>query len=288
MLVAIFIWVSMLLTFIDKAKNSICKSHCGYVLGHTNIFNPMNWIFVKAAKVFPIDYVIFLLLVLFFFSSSVVGIATIGIRFLWLKIFQIRRSHTSPQALLMATVMLTLMAFAINYSLAMIVAPQYAHFGPQTFCDRPLRHPDDQPDCTNHTRAIKPCSEISESQAATNVCTASVGSKFLDSITINFSFFGAVDFWAQIAFLGEFPLPFVFRINGVTAVYLILFITSLVRTPKLDEYQLDQDAEEEEEEGLLASTGRRFGATWQDITGRAKKRTDNSEEGPRLVDNEED
>lgn len=36
---------------------------------------------------------------------------------------------------------------------------------------------------------------------------------------------------------------------------------------------LDQDAEEEEEEGLLASTGRRFGATWQDITGRAKKGT---------------
>lgn len=34
---------------------------------------------------------------------------------------------------------------------------------------------------------------------------------------------------------------------------------------------LDQDAEEAEEEGLLASTGRRFGATWQDITGRAKK-----------------
>jgi LMBR1 domain-containing protein 1 len=32
---------------------------------------------------------------------------------------------------------------------------------------------------------------------------------------------------------------------------------------------MEQDAEEDEEEGLLASTGRRFGATWQDITGRA-------------------
>ncbi len=39
----------------------------------------------------------------------------------------------------------------------------------------------------------------------------------------------------------------------------------------MDEYQLDVDAEEEEEEGLLASTGRRFGATWQDITGRGSK-----------------
>lgn len=55
------------------------------------------------------------------------------------------------------------------------------------------------------------------------------------------------------------------------AVYLIVFTTTLFRTPKLDQYMMDQDVEEEEEEGLLASTGRRFGATWQDITGRAKK-----------------
>lgn len=31
---------------------------------------------------------------------------------------------------------------------------------------------------------------------------------------------------------------------------------------------MDEDAEEAEEEGLLGATGRRFGATWQDITGR--------------------
>lgn len=59
----------------------------------------------------------------------------------------------------------------------------------------------------------------------------------------------------------------------LVAVYLVIFITTLFRTPKLDQYMMDQDMEEEEEEGLLASTGRRFGATWQDITGRAKKST---------------
>ncbi|MCJ1285005.1 hypothetical protein MMC26_004342 [Xylographa opegraphella] len=257
-LVALFIWVSMLLTGIDKAKNSICKSHCGYVLGHIQIFNPLNWILVKSAKVFPIDYVLFLLLVLLFFASSVVGIATVGIRFLWLKIFNIRKGHTSPQALIMATVMLILIALAINYSMAMMVAPQYSHYGPQTFCDHPLRHPGEQPNCTDHPAHIRPCSEVTDNPAAKNVCTPSVISTFLDRITVNFSFFGVVDFWAQFVFL---------------AVFLVVFITSLFRTPKLDEYQLDQDAEEDEEEGLLASTGRRFGATWQDITGRASKRT---------------
>ena len=289
LLVAIFVWVCMLLTFIDKAKNSICKSHCGYVLGHNKIFNPMNWIFVMSAKIFPIDYVIFLLLVLLFFFSSVVGIASIGIRFLWIKIFQIRKGHTSPQALLLATILLTLMALAIQYSVAMLVAPQYAHYGPQTFCDRPLRHPDDQPDCTNHTKAIKPCSEVSTSQAAANVCTASVISTFIDSITIDFSFFGDVTFWAQIGFLGtQSTTRLCTLLMSLSAVYLIVFVLSLFRTPRLNAYQLDQDLEEEEEEGLLASTGRRFGATWQDITGKAKKPTGGAVRGRESIDRDDE
>ena len=207
MLVALFIWVSMLLTGIDKAKNSICKSRCGYILGYVNVFNPINWIFVMSSKIFPIDYVVFLLLVLLFFASSVVGIAAIGIRFLWIKLFQIRKGHTSPQALLMATVLLTLIALAMNYSLAMFVAPQYTHYGPQTYCDLPLRYPTDQPDCSTHKSKIRPCSELSTSQAARNVCTPSVVSTFLDSITVNFSFFGVVCFWAQFAFLGMYYIP---------------------------------------------------------------------------------
>lgn len=44
-----------------------------------------------------------------------------------------------------------------------------------------------------------------------------------------------------------------------------------MRTPKLDTDELDQDLEEDEQEGLLASTGRRFNATWSDITGRAQR-----------------
>ena len=203
MLVAILVWVSMLLTGIDKAMHSVCKTHCGYVLAHTNLFNPLNWVFVKSAKVFPIDYVLFMLLVLLFFSSSVVGVATIGIRFLWLRIFQIRKGHTTPQALLMATVLLTLIALAVNYAIAMLVAPQYAHWGPQTYCNLPPRHGGDQPDCTHHKNAILPCTEKSHSEAARVVCTPSVISTFLDRITVNFSFFGVVDFWAQFAFLGQ-------------------------------------------------------------------------------------
>lgn len=252
--VVLLIFASMLVTGIDKAKNSICKRHCGYLLAHTNLFQPINFILVKTAKVFPIDYVIFLLITMLFFSASIIGIATIGIRLLWITIFRIRKAHTSPQALLMATVLLTLMTLAINYAIAMMVAPQYAAFGPQTFCDRQPRHPGEQPDCSEHKSKIIACTEISKNEAAKNVCTPSVASTFLNRIVVNFPFFGVVDFWAQFAFLG---------------IFLIAFVLLLFRTPKLGEGDSDSDIIEEEEEGLIASTNRRLGATWEDITGRA-------------------
>lgn len=256
MLFALLIFASMLITGIDKAKNSVCGAHCGYILGHINIFQPLNWILVKSSKVFPIDYVLFLLLVLFFFSASVVGIATAGIRFLWITIFKIRKGHTSPQALLMATVLLTLIVLAINYSVAMVVAPQYATWGPQTYCDMKTNSLDEQPDCSDHKDLIRPCSELATNPSAQQVCTPSVLSTFINRVTINFPFFGIVLFWAQFAFL---------------AVYLIVFLTTLFKAPSLDQEQIDRDLEEEEEEGLLASTGRRFGAAWSDVTGRARK-----------------
>ncbi|KAF1932521.1 putative lysosomal cobalamin transporter [Didymella exigua CBS 183.55] len=253
MLFALVIFASMLVTGIDKAKNSICGSHCGYILAQINLFQPLNWVLVKSARVFPVDYVLFLLLTLFLFSASVVGIATAGIRFLWLTIFKIRKGHTSPQALLMATVLLTLIVLGINYSVAMVVAPQYATFGPQTYCDLPVNRAGDRPDCSEHREAIKPCSELASNPVAHDVCTPSVLSTFINRVTINFPFFGLVLFWAQFAFL---------------AVYAVVFLTTLFKVPRLDQDQIDADLEEDEEEGLLASTGRRFGATWQDITGR--------------------
>lgn len=203
LLVAVLTWVSMLLTGIDKAKNSICKERCGYILGNINIFNPINWILVKSATVFPVDYILFTLLVLFLFSSSVYGIASVGIRFLWIRILQVRKGHTFPQALLMATVMLALITLALNYSISMVMAPQYATYGSQTFCDHPPRHPGEQPDCTDLETLIKPCSELADNEAAKNVCTPSIVSTFLNRITLNFPFFGIVDFWAQFVFLGK-------------------------------------------------------------------------------------
>jgi len=136
LLLSISIFISMLITSIDKSKNSVCGKSCGYILTKINILNPINWLFVATSRVFPIDYVLALILVLDLFIASVVGTAFVGIRFLWVSLFEIRPGHTKPQGLLMATVMLTLTVLAINYSITMIIAPQYAHYGGQKFCNK--------------------------------------------------------------------------------------------------------------------------------------------------------
>jgi LMBR1 domain-containing protein 1 len=285
LLVAFFIAVAMLLSGIDKAKNSVCKAKCGYIFAHVKIFNPINWILVKSSKVFPVDYVLVALLVLFFFCSSVVGIAGVGIRFLWLRLFGIRRGATEPQAMLLAIVMLTLISLAVNFALTTIVAPQYATFGPQTYCAKSPPRPGAQPDCSNNPELIRPCSERTSEATAYDVCTPSVVSTFINRVNIRYPYFGAFNFWAQFVFIGKLleesfffstfaPLylcrgPARVVTDGmIVALFLMVFVTSLIRAPKLGQTQLDQDAEEAEEEGLLASTGRRFGATWQDITGK--------------------
>ncbi|GAB0132815.1 hypothetical protein EsDP_00001241 [Epichloe bromicola] len=260
---SVLIWVSMLITGIDKAMNSVCKKRCGYILGSTHIFQPMNWVFVKLARVFPVDYVLMALLILFLFSSTISGIATVGIRFLWIRIFQIRRGRTAPQALLIATVMLTLVILAINYAITMLVAPQYSIYGTQTFCSNEPDYPGSAPSCKNHEDLIKPCSEALSFKHAKDICTPSVMSTFLNRITITWPFFGIIDFWAQFAFLG---------------VFLVVFVTALVRSPKVNTAELDEDAEVDEEESLLAATGRRFNATWDDVRGKPRGYGSNQEE----------
>ncbi|KAG6021323.1 hypothetical protein E4U41_002525 [Claviceps citrina] len=253
--ISVLIWVSMLITGIDKAKNSVCKQRCGYILGSIHIFQPMNWVFVKLARVFPIDYIIMALLVLFLFSSTISGIATVGIRFLWIRIFQIRRGRTAPQALLMATVMLTLAILAINYAITMLVAPQYSIYGTQTFCSNKPDYPGSAPSCKDREHLVKPCSEALKFKHAKDICTPSVMSTFLNRITITWPFFGVIDFWAQFAFLG---------------VFLVVFVTALFRSPRVNASELDEDAEADEEESLLAATGRRLNATWDDVRGKPR------------------
>lgn len=138
---------------------------------------------------------------------------------------------------------------AINYTLPMIIAPQYGHFGNQMYCSRNLSGTG-LADCTKHPEFLRPCTE----EASTDICTPTVASSFMNRVTLNFPFFGVFMLWSQFVFLG---------------VFILTALTSLVRTPTaagMDaEGDLAEEEEEEEEEGLLEESRRRFGATWNDL-----------------------
>jgi len=146
-------------------------------------------------------------------------------------LYKFKRNGTFPQALLMGTIFVMLAVLALNYSLTMVVAPQYAHYGSQRYCNHTIGDFGEVRDCSSHPDLIFPCTS---SNAADEVCTPAVVSTFIDRITLAFPFFGEVAFWGQFAFIG---------------VWILAGIAGSLSRPKLDETQAED--EDDERTGLL-------------------------------------
>jgi LMBR1 domain-containing protein 1 len=133
----------------------------------------------------------------------------------------------------MGTIFLMLAVLALNYSLTMVVAPQYAHYGNQRYCNHTISDFGEVRDCSKHPDLIFACTA---SPDAEEVCTPAVVSTFIDRITFAFPFFGEVAFWGQFAFLG---------------VWLLAGIAGALRRPKLDETGGISEDDDDETTGLL-------------------------------------
>ncbi|CAB4422786.1 unnamed protein product [Rhizophagus irregularis] len=229
------IFMSIFLTCIDKVKNSICGKECGYIINHPDIFNPLNFIFLKASKYFPIDYFFMVLLILYFFISTVYGVISLGIRFFWVHLYRFRKSSTPPQGLLFGAILFMLSLLALNYTLTMVVVPQYAQFGSQKYCNNTING---DRNCTEYPQLIVPC----DVTAPTDICTPTVISTFIHRITLNAPFFGVIFYYAHWGFLG---------------VALLGFMYAMIRSPNNALYDDLDDDIGEEEQGLLANIGRR-------------------------------
>ena len=72
-------FVSLLLTSVDKAMHSLGPSE-GYVLVNGTLPNPMDILLVYAQDIFPLDYILYSLMIVFFVLCSMSGIKNIGIR----------------------------------------------------------------------------------------------------------------------------------------------------------------------------------------------------------------
>ena len=126
-----------------------------------------------------------------------------------------------------------LAVIALNYSLTMVVAPQYAHYGNQRYCNHTIGDFGEVRDCSKHPELIFACNAAPDAE---EICTPAIVSTFIDRITLAFPFFGEVAFWGQFAFLG---------------VWLVAGVLETLRRSKPNETSGVSDDDEDETTGLL-------------------------------------
>jgi len=127
------LFLSLLLTNLDKALHSGGPA-TGYALQNSSLPNPVDLLLVVAQQVFPLDYVLYTVLVLFMLSCSMSGISKLGIRCFCLLLYRIRAWRTPPRGLLL--LVLCLMFIILAQSVIMFsIVPDYAMFGNQHYKD---------------------------------------------------------------------------------------------------------------------------------------------------------
>ena len=108
------IFLGVLLVSLDKLENSECGFKCGYIITENRWYNPIDSMLVYLSSMFPFDYAAFILLIIYFFITSIYGCIRIGIRLMCFTIFDIKRKSTLPQALLLMSVIMMLIFLGLS------------------------------------------------------------------------------------------------------------------------------------------------------------------------------
>jgi len=183
MLISLLIIISLLLTLVDKISNS-CGAPCGFFAKYPKVPNPIDLLLWNLAPYFPMDYIALGSLILYIFFCTLSGIIRIGVRFLWVHLYNIRKRQTPPQGLLMAAIILMLGLLALNMEI-LTLAPRYSTFGNQVYA-------------VNGT--IAECNI----NADPSQCTMTQIGVFVARIEMGTAFFGNVYYFATWAFVLAF------------------------------------------------------------------------------------
>ncbi|KAF9348869.1 hypothetical protein BGX26_012757 [Mortierella sp. AD094] len=194
------------LTLIGNLTEDMCGAPCGYIPTHENLPNPLNLLFLELSPYFPVDYILMVMIILYLFWATTKGIISIGIRFLWINLFKIRREATQPQGLLAATMLLMLSLAGMCYTLTMSVAPDYSMFGSQKYCN--LTMTVEKRDCSDYPTLIIPC----HIGAPEDLCTPTVTSSFILKIILGTPALGIAFYYTQWVFLLMFLVSLVFNL----------------------------------------------------------------------------
>jgi len=218
LLISLLIITSVIITSIDKTMHSLGYRY-GYALPKPKIFNPLNAVLVYFQKVFPLDYILFLGIVLFLLLSSMSGIKRIGLWCCCIHIYKIRPYRTMPQALLMMVFMLMLIVLAMNV-LLFAIAPQYVTFGSQHFMGNST---------VNGSLQLTVCS----TESPPDECTMTRMAILLNKLFYKAWFFGAYYYYAQWTLIG---------------VFFIGLLVSLVKCREPDDFDPEMDDMDSDEE----------------------------------------
>lgn len=184
LLISILVWISLLITNVDKAFHSL-GMHMGYALVNSTFPNPINFILSELQTVYPLDYILILILSFSLVMYTISGFKHIGIRFLCIKLYKIKPRKTAPQAILLLFALIMLAILGINV-LFYSAFPQYATYGRQFYED------------------------ISANQTLTKICTLdspkdSCTMTRMSALLLRFFykawFFGAYYYWMMWTFL---------------------------------------------------------------------------------------
>eukprot|EP01132_Coremiostelium_polycephalum_P004794 gene4794-5979_t len=188
LLITALLMISIVLSIIDRISSSVCGSACGFLTTYPKLKNPIDIILLFLAPYFPVDYFILGAIIFYFYFSTMSGIVRIGIRFLWVHMYEFGRRKTLPQGLLCGTVLLMFSILCLNMQL-LTLAPRYSMFGTQVFLNAT-------------SGETLPCSI----DAPTGLCVMSQIGVLVTRIQLGTSFFGIIYYYATWAFVGAFLL----------------------------------------------------------------------------------
>lgn len=185
-LVTLLIFVSIVLTLVDKITNS-CGAHCGFFAKYPKVPNPIDLLLWHLRDFFPMDYIVLGSLIAYIFFCTLSGIAKIGVRFLWVHLYSIKPRQTAPQGLLLTAILLMLALLVLNMEI-LTLAPQYASFGSQTWTNTTSNQTDLHCDITSPP----------------DNCTMTQIGVFVARIQLGTSFFGNIYFYMMWIFVAAF------------------------------------------------------------------------------------
>jgi len=184
-LLSALIAVSIFLTLIDRLINHLgCGLACGFILSHSGVFNPLDRLLVLLSHVFPLDYILLLIVILYLYLATLNGIVYWGIRLCCMRLYDFREQRTKPQGLLIASIYLMTSLLAIMNQL-ITIAPNYAMFGSQK--------------TVYHNKTVL-CG-LSYYNNATNECVPTQVGDIVNLISLKAPLFGFIFFVMSCAFI---------------------------------------------------------------------------------------